>query len=181
MVAKAAWSELERESFAAEESVEPETGVGALGVETLEFLGPPFWIDPSWLPMHHAHCQAYERHICLEWQHDNTFVVVHVIIAPIPSLSIPFNHIVLSLVISFLEMLKFKDAHIRIEGASLSIVTRCLLLSTWGSVSWYLGDFRLKWRDLRCQRNDLSKFLCNLCLPISGVLEINKTGSRIIH
>jgi hypothetical protein len=49
---------------------------------------------------------------------DNTFVVVHLVIAPIPSLSIPFNHIVLSFVINFLETPKFKDVLVRIEGAS---------------------------------------------------------------
>jgi hypothetical protein len=47
---------------------------------------------------------------------DNTFVVVRVVVAPIPSLSIPFDHIVLSLVINFLETPKFKDVLIRIEA-----------------------------------------------------------------
>jgi hypothetical protein len=56
---------------------------------------------------------------------DNTFVVVHVDITPIPSLSIPFNHIVLSFVINFLKMPKFKDVLVRIEGASSSAATRC--------------------------------------------------------
>ncbi len=56
---------------------------------------------------------------------DNTFVVVRVVIASIASLSIPFNHIVLSLVVNFLKTPKFKDVLVRIEGASSSIATRC--------------------------------------------------------
>ena len=39
---------------------------------------------------------------------DNTFVIVCVLIVPIPSLSISSNHAVLSLAINFLEMPEFK-------------------------------------------------------------------------
>jgi hypothetical protein len=59
---------------------------------------------------------------------DITFVVVHVVIAPIPSLSNLLNHIVLSLVINFLKMPKFKDVISRIGGAGSSTATSVVLL-----------------------------------------------------
>jgi hypothetical protein len=40
---------------------------------------------------------------------DNTVVIVCVIITPIPSLSISFDHAVLSLAVNFLEMPEFKS------------------------------------------------------------------------
>jgi hypothetical protein len=107
-----------------EGSVEPETGViGALDVVAVDFFGTTLLelilLGLSFIML--AAGLMKDIHALS----DNTFVVVCVVMAPIPSLSIPFNHIVLGFVIDFLEMPKFKDVLVRIEVTSPSTANGC--------------------------------------------------------